>query len=942
MTNITKSLAELLKSSELDNQNVHQSILKLARTCSVIGKAEKSTLENQNVWLHFIELIISTLCLGDQQHFYNLGNTLIELIISFHGAGTVSFMGLSITRNSIICLNHLLYQMQINFNKNTFVQFWYEEGRMLNWLPMLWQNRDPLVRASALQLLAGLMNNLHTASQLLNSIALAPSELCQTLLQCIASREESCIVREQACYVLSSLIKNCNSIVFQYMDSLKANSILIYVEQNNIYYEISVLCSNVFMFISLDYNNQEKKIGKIPSIHSVQSSCTSLVPRTISHLYNCQDELQNCIESATTEMDNYLQLVATPSLITAICRLLNNLILLGKQDVVHQIYEHSIDKYLIGCVNEIPNDVESNKNLTHYCDILEMYSSICTVLTNCITNSNDTSQLISLRNKLWTEVFNFIAILSLTENQHFETIQAALELRGAETVFSSICIAMKDSNPQLRISAIGCLTFLLSQEIQKDSLGKSSISVQLVIDTPLARLSNDNENNLRGIISDVNKLSLRSFNARSTKSSGNEDPPICDIERNEIAISEELCNVLLHLFVAYNYNKSKRNKKLNEDKELIISALTNLLCVSNTAKKVALEENLPETILMILKESYVRLNLQPFELFKNQIDREKKIHPLLLDMNAILILLINFTYGSTVVKEALTKAGLADVLHKLWAWIALSKTVSTTALKLLASYTTKCTTAAQSLTLTTILPGTGLRKTPNTLALIHVIIQLVCKEIDKAGQFFDNHKLHFAFHVLRNAIHVHECRVSISKSTLLQFFTKIHPITTKRAKPWPLVELYCLEFLIDFTYYEEGQLCVPKAVDGLDVLFQLSKYSSSSNRILAISILRNLAFNTTNRPRLLSSVDFINVLHDIFKNGTLDEIRIAGSMLWSLVSNNQKGKLIIRSAGFSQSIQEALGRITLLNVDEEKDEEDLIKMLQYILKILSPADTKTD
>lgn len=89
-------------------------------------------------------------------------------------------------------------------------------------------------------------------------------------------------------------------------------------------------------------------------------------------------------------------------------------------------------------------------------------------------------------------------------------------------------------------------------------------------------------------------------------------------------------------------------------------------------------------------------------------------------------------------------------------------------------------------------------------------------------------------------------------------------------------------------------------------------------------------------------MDFINVLHDIFKNGSLVEIRIAGSMLWSLISNNQKGKLIVRSAGFSQSIQEALGRITLLNVDDEKEEEDLFKMLQYILKILSPVDTKAD
>lgn len=51
----------------------------------------------------------------------SLGNTLMELIISFHGAGTVSFMGLSITRNSIICLNHLLRQMQIIFSKSVSI-----------------------------------------------------------------------------------------------------------------------------------------------------------------------------------------------------------------------------------------------------------------------------------------------------------------------------------------------------------------------------------------------------------------------------------------------------------------------------------------------------------------------------------------------------------------------------------------------------------------------------------------------------------------------------------------------------------------------------------------------------------------------------------------------------------------------------------------------------
>lgn len=88
------------------------------------------------------------------------------------------------------------------------------------------------------------------------------------------------------------------------------------------------------------------------------------------------------------------------------------------------------------------------------------------------------------------------------------------------------------------------------------------------------------------------------------------------------------------------------------------------------------------------------------------------------------------------------------------------------------------------------------------------------------------------------------------------------------------------------------------------------------------------------------SVDFINVLHDIFKNGSLCEIKIAGSMLWSLVCNNQKGKLIARSAGFSQSIQEALGRLTLLSIVDRKQEQESVQMLQYVLRILSPMDTK--
>ncbi|XP_024892013.1 uncharacterized protein LOC112467562 [Temnothorax curvispinosus] len=79
-----------------------------------------------------------------------------------------------------------------------------------------------------------------------------------------------------------------------------------------------------------------------------QSSCISLIPRTVSHLYNCQDELQlfSGRVSEITDMNNpYLQSIETPSLITAACNLLNTLIFVGQHEIVRQVYEYSISIY---------------------------------------------------------------------------------------------------------------------------------------------------------------------------------------------------------------------------------------------------------------------------------------------------------------------------------------------------------------------------------------------------------------------------------------------------------------------------------------------------------------------------------------------------------------------------------------------------------------------
>lgn len=223
-----------------------------------------------------------------------------------------------------------------------------------------------------------------------------------------------------------------------------------------------------------------------------------------------------------------------------------------------------------------------------------------------------------------------MAVLSLTEDQHFEAIQSALELCGSETIMASVCFAIKDSTTDLRMSAISFLAFLLSHEIQKDSLKRSDPSLlQTVLDTNVTHVSIENKDgSLRDVISNVNKLSIRDANVHSRKSNESEKNSHAKDDQlsnqGQTTIGDELCELLLHLFIAHSYTKSKKSSKQSEDKDLIVSALTNLLCVSKKAKRTALRGNLPETALMILKELYVKLNLQPFELYKKQAEKKAR------------------------------------------------------------------------------------------------------------------------------------------------------------------------------------------------------------------------------------------------------------------------------------------------------------------------------
>ena len=43
-----------------------------------------------------------------------------------------------------------------------------------------------------------------------------------------------------------------------------------------------------------------------------------------------------------------MQFIATPSLISTLCAMLNNLIAIGEHEVIREIFEHSLYKFIMG------------------------------------------------------------------------------------------------------------------------------------------------------------------------------------------------------------------------------------------------------------------------------------------------------------------------------------------------------------------------------------------------------------------------------------------------------------------------------------------------------------------------------------------------------------------------------------------------------------------
>lgn len=131
----------------------------------------------------------------------DLVSRLWELLDAFncqHAASLSSYMGVGVTRNALVAMNHILGEMQV-FSKS-WETHWFDVG--LESACALWRSRDALVRCSALQLVAGLAASRRGATAVATA---AERGVWPDAVRILLDAGEAALVREQAAAVLTNL-----------------------------------------------------------------------------------------------------------------------------------------------------------------------------------------------------------------------------------------------------------------------------------------------------------------------------------------------------------------------------------------------------------------------------------------------------------------------------------------------------------------------------------------------------------------------------------------------------------------------------------------------------------------------------------------------------------------------------------------------------------------
>ncbi|BFZ19694.1 hypothetical protein BsWGS_22732 [Bradybaena similaris] len=614
--------------------------------------------------------------------------------------------------------------------------------------------------------------------------------------------------------------------------------------------------------------------------------------------------------SANSSLDN--QNLATPGLVSAVVKLLTNLVGLTPQTCLANMRNHSILSLLLSVINpasiqclceKITSGWMGSVSALTLRDLLLLYQSVIDLFTACVTvdtvarmellaNTAGLKSICTLLLLQWHDVDDInracasLAVSTLQLLSGLLQTQGPLALKSLTPVLGqiwspfmeSMCSMLNDRSADQQTLYLVCLDFLsllLCEESR--SLVKNPdrvwevATISELLDAPLGDDTQEQ--------------------AKARQTTG-----------------RELCTVLLSVFDSViSPNKDEKTSRAGTGRLKVIGAVKMLLAVSYSAKTFALESGLAESLIGYIKQTHAQLNLDTLGMVKSGARKEDQ--PSLQELVVMFDLLRSYMYRDSDVKVACCHSGLTMVLHRLWTWCLQDPTLMSCVLSLVTTYTAHCNSAASSLTLT--MSAQAVTKPGGLGSLLHYILKLTQKELDKSEC---SHTLRQLFAVLTNLAMNADCRSVLGKNPILNQFSSLNPLK-RRGKVKVSVEVLWCELLVAFSFSVDGQQIILKIPDSLTVLMDMVEAGATRCQHCATLILRNLCCHTANKPKLLATERLLPTLLYQIRSKTDDNTQlVASSALWALIYNNHKARVQVKAANVTSVLADALYKLQTSNL----------------------------
>ncbi|XP_010116166.1 PREDICTED: rotatin, partial [Chlamydotis macqueenii] len=669
-------------------------------------------------------------------------------------------------------------------------------------------------------------------------------------------------------------------------------------------------------------------LGSVTELQAiVPTNSASFIPETVADRLMAQGQSDTTTTESPSQHDfpvsatlSKQRAVVTPALLSAVCSLLHNLLVVTPRDTGLALQQAHLLTALSNLVsaNLVERYIlELKALLGHPCHIehvkaqvlllLQYLSSVSRLLKSCLLVDSQLviqdellkpllgnmfmilaihpkdgldTELTSVLHETWVDFFNFLATLLWKSGQiSFPSVTTALASH-CSAIIDNICdcIHLSTTYAALYMASLQFLSVLLNEEGRQQLQDKQSICQNPTISFLLDH-----------------------------------------VEACQASVTQ-----LTTLIIQVCERKSSRNVL----KEVATNALLSLLAVSRNAQKCALEVDLIDDCIENMKHIHAQLNLDSLKPGKAQ---KKKEDNLIKQLRCSMQLLRNCLFQNEECKMAALKAHLVPVVHSLWPWFLVDDSSMQIALHLLCVYTANYPEGCASLCWAS--GGQSSLSSARSAAgnsLMHNVLKLASQVSD------DNSPIQkVVFCLLSNLVLSHDCKGIIQKSNFLQNFLSLSLPKGSNKNPGNVSTLW-LKLLLNISFGEDGQQMIMKINGFLDQIVEMCKYKHKSSQYLALLILHNICFSPTNKPKILANDKAIGVLSSCLESGSCAIQRIGAASLWALLHNYQKAKVTLKNPSIRRRIDEAYSLVKKTAPQPEENELHAyyLKCLENIVQLL--------